>query len=68
MLRSGFVLYTNALWYFVRLLFGVAHAQETHEEIARSCAVRDWALRSGCMGRRLRRGGCRGSRGMLRVF
>jgi glycogen debranching enzyme len=29
--RSGFVLYTNALWYFVKLLFGVAHAQETHE-------------------------------------
>jgi glycogen debranching enzyme len=29
--RSGFVLYTNALWYFVKLLFGVAHAQATHE-------------------------------------
>src|ERR1700730_11940725 len=29
--RSGFVLYTNALWYFVKLLFGVAHARETHE-------------------------------------
>jgi hypothetical protein len=29
--RSGFVLYTNALWYFVKLLFGVAHAQQTHE-------------------------------------
>ena len=29
--RSGFVLYTNALWYFVKLLFGVAHAQETYE-------------------------------------
>ena len=29
--RSGFVLYTNALWYFVKLLFGVAHAGETHE-------------------------------------
>ncbi len=29
--RSGFVLYTNALWYLVKLLFGVAHAQETYE-------------------------------------
>jgi glycogen debranching enzyme len=29
--RSGFVLYTNALWYFVKLLFGVGHAQQTHE-------------------------------------
>jgi glycogen debranching enzyme len=29
--RSGFVLYTNALWYFVKLLFGVAHARQTHE-------------------------------------
>jgi glycogen debranching enzyme len=29
--RSGFVLYTNALWYFVKLLFGVGHAQETYE-------------------------------------
>src|SRR6202140_799142 len=29
--RSGFVLYTNALWFFVKLLFGVAHARETHE-------------------------------------
>jgi glycogen debranching enzyme len=29
--RSGFVLYTNALWYFVKLLFGVSHARETHE-------------------------------------
>jgi glycogen debranching enzyme len=29
--RSGFVLYTNALWYFVKLLFGVARAGETLE-------------------------------------
>src|SRR5882762_9480639 len=29
--RSGFVLYTNALWFYVKRLFGVAHAQESHE-------------------------------------
>ena len=29
--RSGFVLYTNALWYFVKRLYGIEHAQETHE-------------------------------------
>jgi glycogen debranching enzyme len=29
--RSGFVLYTNALWYFVKRLYRIAHAQETHE-------------------------------------
>ena len=29
--RSGFVLYTNALWYHVKRRFGVAHAAETHE-------------------------------------
>jgi glycogen debranching enzyme len=29
--RSGFVLYTNALWYFVKQLYGVAHATETHD-------------------------------------
>jgi glycogen debranching enzyme len=28
--RSGFVLYTNALWYFVKRLYGVAHAPQTH--------------------------------------
>jgi glycogen debranching enzyme len=27
--RSGFVLYTNALWYFVKRLYGLAHAAET---------------------------------------
>ncbi len=29
--RSGFVLYSNALWYFVKRLYGIAHARETHE-------------------------------------
>src|SRR5882762_9444052 len=29
--RSGFVLYTNTLWYCVKRLYGVAHAQESHE-------------------------------------
>jgi glycogen debranching enzyme len=29
--RSGFVLYTNALWYFVKGLYGIERAQETHE-------------------------------------
>ncbi len=29
--RSGFVLYTNALWYFVKRLYRIAHAQETHD-------------------------------------
>jgi hypothetical protein len=29
--RSGFVLYTNTLWYFVKRLYGIAHVQETHE-------------------------------------
>jgi glycogen debranching enzyme len=27
--RSGFVLYTNALWYCVKQLYGLAHAEET---------------------------------------
>jgi hypothetical protein len=27
--RSGFVLYTNALWYFVKRLFGLARGEET---------------------------------------
>jgi glycogen debranching enzyme len=27
--RSGFVLYTNALWYRVKALYGIAHAAET---------------------------------------
>jgi glycogen debranching enzyme len=29
--RSGFVLYTNALWYFVKRLFGLPHGRETLE-------------------------------------
>jgi glycogen debranching enzyme len=29
--RSGFVLYTNALWYYVKRLYRLAHAQQTHE-------------------------------------
>jgi glycogen debranching enzyme len=29
--RSGFVLYTNALWYFVKRLYGMEHQDETHE-------------------------------------
>lgn len=29
--RSGFVLYTNALWYHVKQLFGLPQARETHE-------------------------------------
>jgi glycogen debranching enzyme len=28
--RSGFVLYTNALWYFVKQLFELPHREETH--------------------------------------
>ena len=28
--RSGFVLYTNALWYFVKVLFDLPHQEETH--------------------------------------
>jgi glycogen debranching enzyme len=29
--RSGFVLYTNALWYFVKRLFHIEHATQTRE-------------------------------------
>src|SRR5207237_9402317 len=29
--RSGFVLYTNALWYFVKRLYGIARAEETRD-------------------------------------
>jgi len=29
--RSGFVLYTNALWYFVKRLYGIEHADRTHD-------------------------------------
>jgi Alkaline and neutral invertase len=29
--RSGFVLYSNALWYYVKRLYGLAHAHATYE-------------------------------------
>jgi len=29
--RSGFVLYSNALWYFVKRLYGISHARQTRE-------------------------------------
>jgi glycogen debranching enzyme len=29
--RSGFVLYTNALWYFVKRVYGIEHAEETYD-------------------------------------
>ena len=29
--RSGFVLYTNALWYWAKKLFGLSHREETYE-------------------------------------
>jgi glycogen debranching enzyme len=31
--RSGFVLYTNALWYFVKRLYRLAHARETRANL-----------------------------------
>src|SRR6202030_2645378 len=59
--RSGFVLYTNALWYFVKRLYRIAHAPETHEnfnglfhpfsaglaEYRRARLLNDYALRGG---------------------
>jgi glycogen debranching enzyme len=33
--RSGFVLYTNALWYFVKQLYGVANAPQTRANFNR---------------------------------
>jgi glycosyl hydrolase family 100 (putative invertase) len=59
--RSGFVLYTNALWYFVKRLYRVAHAPETHEnfnglfhpfsaglaEYRRARLLNDYVLRGG---------------------
>src|SRR5690606_27986163 len=33
--RSGFVLYTNALWYLVKRLYGLEHADETRESFNR---------------------------------
>jgi glycogen debranching enzyme len=57
--RSGFVLYTNALWFFVKRLYRVAHARQTHEnfnglfhpfsaaiaEYRRARLLNDYALR-----------------------
>lgn len=59
--RSGFVLYTNTLWYFVKRLYGIAHAQETHQnfnglfhpfsagiaEYRRARLLNDYVLRRG---------------------
>jgi glycogen debranching enzyme len=59
--RSGFVLYTNALWYFVKRLYRIAHARETHEnfnglfhpfssgiaEYRRARLLNDYVLRGG---------------------
>ena len=59
--RSGFVLYTNALWYFVKRLFGLARAAETYDffnglfhpfsaalaEYRRARLLNDYVLRSG---------------------
>ena len=59
--RSGFVLYTNALWYFVKRLYGIAHARETYAnfnglfhpfsagiaQYRRARLLNDYALRRG---------------------
>ena len=59
--RSGFVLYTNALWYYVKRLFRVAHADETRAnfnglfhpfsaglaQYRRARLLNDYALRGG---------------------
>src|SRR6267154_1349619 len=59
--RSGFVLYTNALWYFVKRLYRIARAPETHEnfnglfhpfssglaEYRRARLLNDYVLRGG---------------------
>jgi glycogen debranching enzyme len=59
--RSGFVLYTNALWYFVKRLYGIDRAAETHEnfnglfhpfsagiaEYRRARLLNDYALQRG---------------------
>jgi glycogen debranching enzyme len=59
--RSGFVLYTNALWYFVKRLYRIAHARETREnfnglfhpfsaglaEYRRARLLNDYVLRGG---------------------
>jgi len=59
--RSGFVLYTNSLWYFVKRLYGIAHARETYgnfnglfhpfsagiAQYRRARLLNDYALRRG---------------------
>jgi glycogen debranching enzyme len=59
--RSGFVLYTNTLWYCVKRLYGLEHMRETREyfnglfhpfsaaiaEYRRARLLNDYALRSG---------------------
>src|SRR6202795_4461873 len=59
--RSGFVLYTNALWYFVKRLYRIAHSPETREnfnglfhpfsaglaEYRRARLLNDYVLRGG---------------------
>lgn len=59
--RSGFVLYTNTLWYFVKKLYGVGRAEETREnfnglfhpfsagiaEYRRARLLNDYVLRRG---------------------
>jgi len=59
--RSGFVLYTNALWYFVKQLYGVPHLEETRAnfnglfhpfsagiaEYRRARLLNDYVLRRG---------------------
>jgi glycogen debranching enzyme len=59
--RSGFVLYTNALWYFVKRLYRVPHAEVTRDtfnglfhpfsagiaEYRRARLLNDYALRQG---------------------
>jgi glycogen debranching enzyme len=59
--RSGFVLYSNALWYYVKRLYGIAQAQETREnfnglfhpfsariaEYRRARLLNDYVLRRG---------------------
>jgi glycogen debranching enzyme len=59
--RSGFVLYTNALWYYVKRLYRLAHAQQTRAnfnglfhpfsaalaQYRRARLLNDYVLRSG---------------------
>ncbi len=59
--RSGFVLYTNALWYRVKRLYGIGHAAETYHnfnglfhpfsagiaEYRRARLLNDFVLRTG---------------------